>query len=170
MSPTALSCDELKQEFTQQIQKAEWGFLATAEGNYVTVRQMMILSDGLKIMCFTGKNTRKYKQILANKNVALAINNLQIEGIANLTGHPSDARNAGFMKTFKERFPKVYEYWREQCIDPNSGLVVIEITPGKITAYKASPTGSQVDILNIVTEKATNLSGTELSKTNYDQF
>ena len=49
MSPTTISYDELKQEFTQQLQKTEHGVLATSDGNYVTAREMMLLSDGIKI-------------------------------------------------------------------------------------------------------------------------
>ncbi|GAI79232.1 unnamed protein product, partial [marine sediment metagenome] len=68
MSPTTISYDELKQEFTQQLQKTEHGVLATSDGNYVTAREMMILSDGIKIWCFTGENSRKFKQMQAMKS------------------------------------------------------------------------------------------------------
>jgi general stress protein 26 len=171
MSPTSLSYDDLKQEFSQQLQKTQFGVLATSKGKNVLARQMMVLSDGEKVKCFTGKNTRKYKQIQANDNVALSINNLQIEGIATLTGHPSEARNAGFIKMLKERAPKeVYEFWSRILMDPDTNLVVIEITPRRITAYKASPTGSEMDILNIVTEKATKIHATEMASAEYDRF
>jgi len=171
MSPTTLSYDELKQEFTQQLQKTENGVLATSDGNYVTARGMLILSDGEKIMCFTGENTRKYKQLQANKNVALSINNLQIEGIATLTGHPSNERNAGFIRMFKEKFPKYYEFWGPICENPDSDARVIEIIPSKLTAYKPSPDiGPNLDILNVVTETATRVNLMEMPQTNYDQY
>lgn len=170
MSPTKISYEELEQEFSQQLQKAEHGVLATSEGDYVTAREMMILSDGLKIMCFTSINSRKYKQLQANKNVAFSINNLQIEGIAALTGHPSDTRNAGFIRIFEEKRPKIYEFWRDICLDPNSGLVVIEITPRKITGYKPEGMNTHLDILNIVTEMATRADTNDITQGNYDQY
>jgi|GEM_PF-618067 len=171
MSPTKLSYDELKQEFTQQIKKAEHGVLATSDGNYVTAREMMILSDDFKIMCFTGKISRKYKQLQVNKNVALSINNLQIEGIATLTGHPSEKSNAGFIRTFKKKFPKAYEFWGSICEDPNSDAVVIEIIPNKLTAYKASPdSGIHLDILNVVKKTATRVNLLETPQESYDQY
>jgi general stress protein 26 len=170
MSPTTISYDELRQEFSNQIQKAELGVLATSEGDYVTARVMMILSDGLKIMCFTHENTRKFKQMRANKNVALSINNLQIEGIATLKGHTSDSESAGFMKMFEEKYPEAYEVWRGPCLDPNSGLRVIEITPSKITAYKSEGMNTHLDILNVVTKKANRADVNDIFQTNYNLY
>jgi uncharacterized pyridoxamine 5'-phosphate oxidase family protein len=171
MSPATISYDELKQEFTQQIQKAEHGVLATSEGDRVTAREVLILSDDLKIMCFTAKNMRKYKQMQANKNVALSIYNLQIEGTATLTGHPSDERNREFIRIFKEKLPKHYEFWGPICQNPDSDLGVIVINPDKLTAYKRSPDiGPHLDILNVVTKTATRVNTMEMLQTNYDQF
>jgi general stress protein 26 len=171
MSPTTISYDELKEEFSQQLQIAQHGVLATSDRDYVTAREMMILSDGLKIYFFTIKNSRKYNQLQANKNVALSINNLQVEGVATLAGHPSDSRNAGFIRMFEEKRPEVYEFWRGPCLDPNSDLGVIEITPRKITAYKASPDiEPHLDILNVVTETATRADVNDMSQADYDQY
>ena len=171
MSPTTLSNEELKQEFSQQLQKAEHGVLATSDGNYVTAREMMILSDGTIIWCFTPDNTRKYKQMQANKNVALSINNLQIEGIVTLKGHPLDEENAGFIRMFKEKRPEVYKFWGPMLEDPNSkNTKVLEITPKKITAYKAAGNDSHHTILNIITEIATRVGFAEWTNTDYGQY
>jgi uncharacterized pyridoxamine 5'-phosphate oxidase family protein len=171
MSPTALSYDELKQEFEQQLQKTEHGVLATSKGDVVTAREIMTLSDGLKIKCFTGENSRKYKQIKANKNVALSINNLQIEGTATLTGHPLDARNAGFNTQFKEKFPQAYEFWRPLSENPSSDATVIEIIPNRLSAYKVSPgIGPHYDILNVDTKMATRVTFSEIPPVKYEEL
>jgi hypothetical protein len=68
---TQLSYDDLKQEMIQELQKYTHGVLATSDGNLVTARQMMLIPNGLTISCLTGNYSRKFKQISANKNVAL---------------------------------------------------------------------------------------------------
>ena len=172
MSPTKLSYDELKEEFSQQLQKAQHGVLATSDGDYVTAREMMLLSDGEKIWCFTGNNTRKYKQMEMNKNVALSINNLQIEGTVALKGHPLDEENSGFIRMFKGRHPEVYKFWGPIFEDPNSiNAKVLEITPKKITAYKNLVLNDiHLAILNVVTKIATKVSLEEMPNTDYSQY
>jgi len=171
MSPTALSYDELREEFTQQLQAAQHGVLATSDGDYVAAREMMLLSDGIKIWCFTGNKTRKYKQMEMNKNVALSINNLQIEGTVTLKGHPLDEENSGFIRMFKERHPEAYKFWGTIFENPNfSDARVLEIIPKKLTAYKTANNDIHLAILNVVTEKATKVGLEEMPNTDYSQF
>jgi len=167
MSPTTLSYDELKQELVQEVQKHQHGVLATSDGNYVTAREMMVLIDGLTIFCFTASSTRKYKQIQKNNNIALSLNNLQIEGIATLRGHPSEKDNTGFLRMFEEKFPKAYEFWGSICKNPESNFQLIEISPMKITAYKSADGNTFLDILNLITETATRAF---LDDIDYDQY
>jgi hypothetical protein len=70
---------------------------------------------------------------------------------------------------FKERYPKLYEFWGPICENPDSDARVIEITPRRIAAYKAAATGSHLDVLNVVTENATKIELEEMSQT-YDQY
>lgn len=170
MSPTPLLYEELKEEFVKQIAKTEFGVLATAAGDFVTAREMMIVSDGLTIWCFTSENTRKFKQMQENKNVALAINNLQIEGIVTLKGAPLDEENAEFLRIFKEKFPKSYEFWIKKSKEPDANGRVVEITPHKITAYKiAADTGPYLAILNIDTKAATKVDLDEMARIDYSR-
>ena len=163
MSPDTLSYDELRQEISQEIQKHNHGVLATSQGDFVTAREMAIITDGEKIWCFTASHTRKYKQMEANKNVALSINNLQIEGTAILKGDPSDEENKEFLKMFEEKFPKSWEFWRGQLENPDSAWRLIEITPKKHSVFKRTYT----DILNVEKETATRA---YLNDTDYDQL
>lgn len=167
MSPTTLTYNEVKKELLEEIQKHNHGVLATSDGNFVTAREMMILTDGFKMYCFTANHTRKIKQIETNNNVALSINNVQVEGIATLKGHPSDKENAGFMKMFAEKYPQAFEFWRGLLENPDSGFGIIEITPSKLTAYKTVEGNTYLDILNLTTEKATRA---YLDDIDYDQY
>jgi len=82
MSQIELSYEYLRQDMIEEIKKYHLGFLASSEADFVTVRQMQLIINGLTIYCHTGIYRRKYKQIMANPQVAIAAGNLQIEGIA----------------------------------------------------------------------------------------
>jgi len=84
-----------------------------------------------------------------NKNVALAINNIQIEGEAKLKGHTSDPKNESFLKAFEKLAPSAYNYWRDGALDPNSGSQLIEISPKRIALYVVESGTPYVDVLNI---------------------
>ena len=72
--PTTLSYEEVKQTVQQQLQQNPIGVLATTEGNNVTARYVMLLSNGLKVSFFTLVTSRKFKQIESNKKVAIVYN------------------------------------------------------------------------------------------------
>jgi len=149
--PLVLSYEELKKEILEQLHKAKIGSLATAEGDDVTVRQMAIIPEGLTIFCFTGVQTRKYKQIVANPNVALAIGNMQIEGTASLKGRTSDEANVWFLKRFEALFPELYgKFFRQLVEDPETTERLIEIRPKRIALYAPAC----LDVLHIGEKKA----------------
>ena len=151
MSQEEVSFDDMKQEMALYLLEQRTGVLATADGEYVTARGMLIWSDGLIIYCFTGTRSRKCSQITANPNVAVTAGYLQIEGVARLTGDPLEKENTRFLEVFKEIDPEVYEkrmdVFRAQTIKTS----VIEITPTRVARYY--PRGF-MDILNIQSEKA----------------
>ena len=92
MAPISLSYEEELKKTTDLLMSQHLGVLATAEGTQVTARQMVIICDGRTVSFVTTIYTRKYKQILANQNVALSIGNIQIEGIATIKGHPGEEK------------------------------------------------------------------------------
>lgn len=55
----------------------------------------------------TDRKLKKYNQIHINKNVALCIDNISIEGICSEVGLPID--NDEFCKLYKEFYPNAYE-------------------------------------------------------------
>jgi len=161
---TTLSYDELEKEIIQELKKNTIGVLATSEGNNVTARHMMLISDGLKISCFTFTTTRKFKQISANKNVALAINNIQIEGMATLKGHTSDPKNVSFLKAFEKLQPEIYKMYCDVCLDPESPAELIEIYPKRIAIYTGGYPDSKMDVLNTDKKTAIRYSGSDFLK------
>ena len=105
MGQIEVSYDETRERIAQEIRKYPRLYLATSEGDLVTVRHMLIVSEGLKIWLMTDKKTRKCKQIAGNPNVAIAGPELQIEGVASLKGHPMDEENSDFISAFQELRP-----------------------------------------------------------------
>jgi general stress protein 26 len=164
MSPTALNYEELEQQVEQRLNKSRYGVLATAEGDFVTARQMMFICNGLTITFITTITTRKYKQIEVNPNVAVSIGNMQIEGVASIRGRTSDNDNAWFLKTFEEIEPEVYEKHRDMCLDPETVWRLIEIAPKRIAIFAPD---SYLDVLNVNEKTATRYLGTELVAPNY---
>jgi general stress protein 26 len=153
MSQIEISYEDLKQHMIEELKKYHQGYLATSKDDFVTVRQMLLITNGLTIYCFTGTHSRKYKQIMANPQVAIAAGNLQIEGLASLKGQLLEEENTEFREVYRKTQPERYE--RSTRIHfPRPDTKLIEITPQKMTLY-APPnleagTEAQYDILNLV--------------------
>lgn len=81
--------------------------LSTSLGDKVMSRMMSIVLLNGKFYFQTDKTFRKYNQIKGNKNVAICIDNIQIEGHCKEIGRPVD--NISFINTYRECFKKSYE-------------------------------------------------------------
>lgn len=74
--------------------------LSTSENDIVTSRMMsIVLIDGV-FYFQTDISLKKYAQIKANPNVALCIDNMQIQGVCEEIGRPLD--NKEFASTFEK--------------------------------------------------------------------
>ena len=87
-----------------------------------------------------------------------------------MKGDPLDNENTEFIRMFKEKYPKVYEFWGPMFEDSNSDARVLEITSRKLTTYTSAGKNSHLDILNVVTQTATRVGLEEMTQTDYDQF
>ena len=133
MSQIELSYEDTKQEMIREIKKLQYMVLATAEGESVTARTMLCVSNDLTIYCLARPATRKHPQIVANPNVALASGNLQIEGVAYLKGHPLDVGNEAYIESYREQYPDLFEHHNQA----NFGTFdLVEIIPKRIALYK----------------------------------
>jgi len=134
MSQIEVPYGEAKHQIIEEIQKNSKGYLATSEGDQVTVRRMGLISSGLTIWCITTDNSRKVKHIMANPNVAVAAGDfLQIEGVAVVKRHPMDEENSFFLETFRNQLPELYE----RSLRPGRNLQrpssrVVEVAPRRI--------------------------------------
>lgn len=170
MSQNEISYKDTKQRMIEEIGKHQRGYLATSEGDSVTVRRMGLITDGLTIWCLTDAESRKYRHIMGNSNVAIAAgHDLQLEGVASLKGHPLDEENTGFIKVYRETQPELYERGlREGRILHRQGTRLIEVAPTRIALNVWTPNFDlepnfhpYLLILNTETEKAYKIVGTE---------
>ncbi|MGL4572678.1 MAG: pyridoxamine 5'-phosphate oxidase family protein [Clostridium sp.] len=94
-------------EFYESFGSGKKMVLSTSHNNKVSSRMMsIVLIDGV-FYFQTDKTFRKYEQIKDNPNVALCIENIQVEGECLELGHPSS--NDVFCKVFESCFKGSYE-------------------------------------------------------------
>ena len=100
-----------KTEIIEVLSRSVIAILATAAYNRVTIRPMSIISKELFVYMQTGFDYLKVYQIKANPNVALSIGEYQLEGRAQILGHPFDKGNEWFAENYKIKHPKSFERW-----------------------------------------------------------
>lgn len=117
------------EELFKQLGNSKVMVLATSHDNRVTARNMSCVIYNHKIYFQTEDIFVKVDQIRNNPRVALCVDNIQIEGIARIKGHP--AQDAEFIETFKKYFKGSYDKFtllRRQ--------IYVEIEPTFITLWK----------------------------------
>lgn len=125
-------------ELFQGIGEAKKAVLATSSNNRVTSRTMSFVIYENKFYCQTDKKFLKIEQILDNPKVSICIDNIQIEGIAQIIGKPLEYNI--FVTLFKKYFKNSYENYSFL-----ENEILLEINPIFITVwnYKESiPTRS----------------------------
>ena len=81
--------------------------LSTSENNRVSSRMMSVVRNDGIFYFQTDMTLNKYRQIVSNPNVALCIDNIQIEGICEEIGHPLQC--VPFCNVFQECFKGSYD-------------------------------------------------------------
>ncbi len=81
--------------------------LSTSENNRVSSRMMSIIQIDGSFYFQTDITMRKYRQIESNRNVALCIDNIQIEGVCEEEGHPLD--NGQFCNLYQKCFQRSFD-------------------------------------------------------------
>ena len=97
--------------------------LATSHQDKVTARKMSILIMNGIFYFQTDKTFRKYQDIQDNENVALCLDNIQIEGICKEIGHPLDHQD--FCKYFQKYFLSSFQSYSHL---ENERLFMVEPT------------------------------------------
>ena len=135
MSQIKLDYEKLRIEMIILLQNHEFMYLATTDGDQVTNRAIRIITDDLTIWVMTSINSRKFRQILVNPQVAFAAGNLQILGEVVRRHQVLDEENKRYHEVYKERYPEAYEVNSEVYFN-FSDMVVLEIIPFRITLFK----------------------------------
>lgn len=99
--------DEKYDAFLSDFGKGRTMVLSTSENDRVSSRMMSVVRIDGVFYFQTDITFNKYRQILSNHNVALCIDNIQIEGICEEMGHP--LQNIHFCNVFRERFKGSYD-------------------------------------------------------------
>jgi general stress protein 26 len=129
-------------------QNKKW-VLATAAQNRVTARTMSIVNIGLRIFCQTDRNFLKCQQIATNPNVALCLNNIQIEATAAFRGNIFDPANQQFVELYQKFHPSAFERYAHL-----SNEIVIALEPHLITIWKYIDNQPCRDIYQVREKKA----------------
>lgn len=120
-----------KEEFFNRLGDNCYMVLATSYNDYPMASTMTCFVYDDAIWMQTDKNFPKYDQILKNKQVALCKYATQIEGIAEICGHPLDKGNEKFIEYIKKYNPesyKMYSYIKSE--------VIIKVTPIKVIDWR----------------------------------
>jgi uncharacterized pyridoxamine 5'-phosphate oxidase family protein len=134
------------EEIFQKLRSAKEIVLATCANNKVTARMMCHINDGLTIMFSTNRNSKKVEQMKENQNIALAIENLQIEAVAEIFGPPKG--NSFFLEEYPKKFPHLGAIYPDT---PDDLLIIAK--PIKISLFKflGKPC---TDVLEVIERKA----------------
>ena len=164
MSQTEISYEETQQKIIDTMHKHSIGVLATSDDGVVTAREVRLVYDGLTIYCYTHLDSRKFKQISSNPNVAIAISTIQIEGVASILGHPAESKNTKFLELYQEQQPQAYEFSYNEYLaeDKLPEARLLAIIPKRIALYvSGAPAVSAgytsvgcLDVLNIEKQQA----------------
>lgn len=98
--------------------------LATAQDNHVTVRNVSCVFYDDKIYFKTDQNFRKTKQLLANPQVAMCWNGIQVEGIAVNKGLVAQEEGQRFAKAYQK-----YLWGSYNAYSHTDTEILIEVTP-----------------------------------------
>lgn len=162
MKQVELPYEELEQEFLKKLANlgsedfgSERGVVATSKDDHVTARRMRLLSDGLTIYGWTLRSHRKVEQILANPNVSVVVEYMQIDGIGSVKGHPTDEPK--FLELIRKKLPHRYDNMVKRW-KTLSDRVVIEIMPKRIALSKYADPAAGIEqgvyVLNVDERKA----------------
>ena len=141
--------NELKKETFEILEKNKHIVLATCLNDEPTARTVSHIILDNKIYFQTDIKFDKCMQIEENNNVALCLDNYQIEGTAKILEHPLNEKNERFLNKFKqvhENSFKEYSTLEDE--------VVIEINPIFIKIWKYIDNKPYIEYLNIIDKVA----------------
>lgn len=93
---------EKYEAFLMEFNKGKTMVLSSSENNKVTSRMMSVVCIDGFFYFQTDMTFRKYHQLISNPQIALCIDNVQIEGVCEEIGHPMN--NPSFCSMYEKCF------------------------------------------------------------------
>ncbi len=120
-------------------------YLGTCSNGRVTSRAMSFIIYDKKLYFQTDRNFIKYEQISENPNVAVCIDNIQIEGVCRDIGAPLDDAN----RLFAEKYMKYYKssFEKYSCMKDEA---LMEVTPTQIKLWNYEDGQPYQEFLNFI--------------------
>ena len=118
------ACELAAEDIIATLEKETTLTLATCADNRVTIRPMSHVNEGLTVYFQTGAHYLKTRQIKINPNVAMRVGTYEIEGVAEIIGHPLDKANRFFMEKYQTKHPNYAERW---SVLPDQVLVKVKV-------------------------------------------
>jgi general stress protein 26 len=123
--------DTLKNEIIEELNEKKEIVLSTAMGNRVTSRTVSFANDVLTIYFTSWEHNKKILQINVNPKVALTLDRIQIEGIAEILGRVTE-NDFEYIKTiFLKKYSKKYI----DTFFAKPEMVLVKIVPFKIVKF-----------------------------------
>ncbi len=144
-----LSYNDLENEIYNIIGEKAFLVLSTSYKDRVTSRTMSFILIDKKFYFQTDNSFLKFEQIKNNPNVSLCMDNIQIEGVAKILGHPFQEKNKEFLKHYKNSFLSSFNNY--SSLDRE---VVISIDPIFITLWKYEENKPLRDFLDVKNKNA----------------
>jgi general stress protein 26 len=119
-----------------KVEKKKIAVLSTAADNRVTSRAMSFIRLGDDLYFQTDERFLKIKQIRKNRNVAVCMENIQIEAEAEIRGHAGLHVNQDFVERFKKIHPGSYKAYTQGI---NQVVVRLRIKLITIWRYSGGP-------------------------------
>lgn len=131
------------EEVIKELDSIEEIVLATSYQNRVTARIVNCIVDREYVYFITSKAYTKVKQIEKNPKVALTAGGIQIEGEAEILGHPNHDINS-FIFPVIESKSSYKEYFKKYSKYKNS--VLVKVKPRLVTLYKGAGAYNYLDL------------------------
>lgn len=132
-------------ELFKEIGESKVMYLATCANGRVTSRAMSFIIYDQKLYFQTDRKFIKYEQISENPNVAVCIDNIQIEGVCKDIGSPLDDANRFFAEKYEKYYKSSFEKYSHMKDE-----ALLEVAPTQIKLWKYDAGRPYQEFLNFV--------------------
>lgn len=127
-----LSYNEMINDIVKILDENKEIILATSHNDRVTARTVSFTNDGLIIYFMSWDHNKKIRQIQKNPKIALCLNNLQIEGRAQILGYVNEEKNANILRIFKKKFSDLWISTFTRIKE----MLMIKVNPTTLTKFE----------------------------------